>query len=43
VQVPGAITTRIAHEMRLINDLGYAPYFLTVHEIIRFTSSSCSA
>jgi error-prone DNA polymerase len=36
VQVPDAITARIAHEMRLIRDLGYAPYFLTVHEIIRF-------
>ena len=36
VRVPEAITARIAHEMKLINDLGYAPYFLTVHEIIRF-------
>ena len=26
----------IAHELRLIGELGYAPYFLTVHEIVRF-------
>jgi len=30
------IHSRIAHELRLIGQLGYAPYFLTVHEIVRF-------
>jgi error-prone DNA polymerase len=27
---------RVAHELKLIGELGYAPYFLTVHEIIGF-------
>lgn len=26
----------VAHELKLIGELGYAPYFLTVHEIVRF-------
>jgi error-prone DNA polymerase len=30
------IQQRLRHELRLIEQLGYAPYFLTVHEIIRF-------
>ncbi len=34
--IPPAIRDRIAHELRLIERLGYAPYFLTVHEIVRF-------
>jgi error-prone DNA polymerase len=34
--VPPGIAARIAHELRLISRLGYAPYFLTVHEIVRF-------
>ena len=29
----------IAHEMGLIRQLNYAPYFLTVHEIVRFARS----
>ncbi|SDE42078.1 error-prone DNA polymerase [Belnapia rosea] len=33
---PTEIADRIAHELRLIGELGYAPYFLTVHEIVRF-------
>jgi error-prone DNA polymerase len=33
---PADIAGRISHELRLIGELGYAPYFLTVHEIIRF-------
>ena len=33
---PEDILKRIAHELRLIAQLGYAPYFLTVHEIIAF-------
>ncbi|MBL6455813.1 error-prone DNA polymerase [Belnapia sp. T6] len=34
--VPADIADRIAHELQLIGELGYAPYFLTVHEIVRF-------
>jgi error-prone DNA polymerase len=33
---PDHVRTRIAEELRLIEQLGYAPYFLTVHEIVRF-------
>ena len=33
---PPDIAERIAHELRLIEELGYAPYFLTVHEVVRF-------
>ncbi len=33
--VPPAYTDQIAHEMRLIGELGYAPYFLTVYAIVR--------
>ena len=29
----------VAHELVLIEKLGYAPYFLTVHEIVRFARS----
>ncbi|WP_159348602.1 error-prone DNA polymerase [Roseomonas harenae] len=34
--VPEEISGRVEHELRLIDQLGYAPYFLTVHEIVRF-------
>ncbi|HVM85656.1 MAG TPA: error-prone DNA polymerase [Candidatus Binatia bacterium] len=34
--VPAAVTQQIAHELRLIAELDYAPYFLTVHDIVRF-------
>ena len=34
-KVPQAYTEQIAHELRLIAELGYAPYFLTVHAIVR--------
>ena len=33
---PPAVATQLSHELRLIGELGYAPYFLTVHEIVRF-------
>ncbi|MEE8215157.1 MAG: error-prone DNA polymerase, partial [Acidiferrobacterales bacterium] len=29
----------VEHELRLIAELGYEPYFLTVHEIVRFAKS----
>ena len=38
---PPDIAERIAHELRLIAELGYAPYFLTVHEIVRFARDRC--
>ena len=34
--VPAKIAAKIAHELALIGQLGYAPYFLTVHDIVRF-------
>ncbi|MBB4860553.1 error-prone DNA polymerase [Novosphingobium chloroacetimidivorans] len=33
--VPQAYRDQISHELRLIAELGYAPYFLTVHAIVR--------
>jgi error-prone DNA polymerase len=33
--VPSAYRDQIAHELKLIAELGYAPYFLTVHAIVR--------
>ncbi len=33
---PPKVAAQIAHELRLIAQLDYAPYFLTVHEIVRF-------
>jgi error-prone DNA polymerase len=30
------VRASIGHELRLIGELGYAPYFLTVHDIVRF-------
>jgi error-prone DNA polymerase len=37
--VPADVRQRIEHELRLIDQLAYAPYFLTVHEIVRFARS----
>ena len=37
--VPEDIQKRIKHELVLIKQLGYAPYFLTVDEIVRFARS----
>ncbi len=34
--VPAKVEAQIAHELALIDQLGYAPYFLTVHDIVRF-------
>jgi error-prone DNA polymerase len=33
--VPEKVRTQIAHELALIGQLDYAPYFLTVHDIVR--------
>ena len=37
--VPTDIQKRIAHELQLIKELEYAPYFLTVHEMVLFARS----
>ncbi|ACK50040.1 DNA polymerase III, alpha subunit [Methylocella silvestris BL2] len=34
--VPPSVETAIAHELKLVEQLDYAPYFLTVHDIVRF-------
>jgi error-prone DNA polymerase len=34
--LPDDVAAQIRHELRLIGDLGYAPYFLTVHSIVRY-------
>ncbi|MBB3900498.1 error-prone DNA polymerase [Roseococcus suduntuyensis] len=34
--VPDRVAAQIAHELALIGKLNYAPYFLTVHEIVRY-------
>jgi error-prone DNA polymerase len=35
--VPEKVEAQIRHEFELIGQLGYAPYFLTVHDIVRFS------
>ncbi|HYF89100.1 error-prone DNA polymerase [Azospirillum sp.] len=37
--VPEKVQAVLRHELRLIDQLGYAPYFLTVHSIVRFARS----
>jgi len=37
--VPLKVREQIEHELSLIDELGYAPYFLTVHDIVRFARS----
>ena len=37
--VPHKVREQIEHELTLIDGLGYAPYFLTVHDIVRFARS----
>ena len=37
--VPQKIRRVLAHELTLIGSLNYAPYFLTVHDIVRFARS----
>ncbi|HYA74795.1 MAG TPA: error-prone DNA polymerase, partial [Roseiarcus sp.] len=34
--VPDAVRAALTHELALIGKLNYAPYFLTVHDIVRF-------
>ncbi|MCJ1901473.1 error-prone DNA polymerase [Paracoccus versutus] len=37
--VPDDVVTALRHELALIGKLGYAPYFLTVHSIVRYARS----
>ena len=37
--IPDKIRHALDHELKLIAELQYAPYFLTVHEIVRFSRS----
>ena len=37
--VPPKVRAQIDHELGLIDELGYAPYFLTVHDIVGFARS----
>ena len=37
--VPDKVTKALHHELALIGQLGYAPYFLTVHDIVRYARS----
>jgi error-prone DNA polymerase len=37
--VPPKVSTLIEHELELIAELGYEPYFLTVHDIVNFARS----
>ena len=34
--VPPKVAAQVAHELRLIAELGYEPFFLTVHDVVRF-------
>ena len=37
--LPDKVKAQIEHELALIDELDYAPYFLTVHDLIRFAKS----
>ena len=37
--LPGGVKATIEHELALIDELGYAPYFLTVADLVRFARS----
>ncbi|MGH8264639.1 MAG: PHP domain-containing protein, partial [Steroidobacteraceae bacterium] len=37
---PGQALELVARELELIHDLGYEPYFLTVHDLVRFARSA---
>ena len=38
-RVPAPVRSRIEHELAIIARLGYAPYFLTVYDLVRFARS----
>ncbi|MAE65690.1 MAG: error-prone DNA polymerase [Phycisphaeraceae bacterium] len=37
-RVPPAVRRQIEHELGLIDELSYAPYFLTVHDLVQFAT-----
>ncbi len=37
--VPETVATQLRHELSLIGELAYAPYFLTVHSIVAYAAS----
>jgi error-prone DNA polymerase len=37
--IPEKVKGQIDYELKLIDELGYAPYFLTIHDIVRFARS----
>jgi len=37
--LPGKVRDQIDHELKLIDELNYAPYFLTVYDIVKFARS----
>ena len=37
--IPDTIAVQLRHELKLIDELAYAPYFLTVHSIVRYAKS----
>ena len=37
--IPAKVRRALTHELGLIAELGYAPYFLTVYDIVRFARS----
>lgn len=37
--VPSSVATQLRHELKLIDELRYAPYFLTVEDIVSFARS----
>ena len=37
--VPANVRQQVAHELKLIGELNYAPYFLTVYDMVRFARS----
>jgi error-prone DNA polymerase len=38
-QIPEKVSSAIQHEMAFIKEMNYAPYFLTVYDIVRFARS----
>src|ERR1051325_4354 len=37
--VPPKVADLVEHELRLVAELGYEPFFLTVHDVVRFARS----
>lgn len=37
--IPGKVARQLEEELRIVHELGYGPYFLTVHEIVQFAKS----